>query len=511
MSVEAGPRTLDTLAAALGSAITPSERDGPIPRISRIVTRSGDATAGALFVAIRGTETDGHAFLEEAVRNGAAAAVVETGYRGDPGVPTVRVPDARRAVAELAAEWYGHPARGLRMVGITGSLGKTSTLAMVEAVLAEAGISAGSVGSLGVHVDGETIRTSGHTAPDPLFLHRELARLVDEGCDTVAMEVTSHALVQERVHGLRYDLGMFTNMVPLEHSEYHPTFRDYVAAKARFFAYLRPDAPFVYNHDDLVVRQLVRDSEVTPIGCGIGADADVAIEGTVMDAAGSSFDLVLRRPLPRADGGAVPRTRLSLGLQLLGHTNVSNAALAAAAGLALGATPAQVERALGGLAPQPRRMEVVHEGAFTVIDDTVGHPDSISAVLRVAREFEPRRVHVVFAVRGQRGARVNHHSATTLAVWARQIPLGTLVLTSSEEAADERNAVEAAEREACERALRDHGVAFAVERRLDQGVRAVLEAAGDGDLVLLLGAQGMDAGREVVRSWLRETGAIATG
>lgn len=500
---EAGPggRPLEALVSALYRPELGSGMSRP-RRISGITTRSDEVAPGSLFIAIRGTSADGHAFVDEAVRAGAAAVVVERDFAGDSDVPTIRVSDTRRAAAELAAAWYGNPARRLRLVGITGSLGKTSMLAMLEAILGAAGAKAGTLGSLGVHVDGTTRRDTATTAPGPLLLHRELARIVGEGCNLAAMEVTSHALVQERVHGLRFDLGVFTNLVPLEHSEYHDTFRDYVDAKRRFFRHLRPRAPLVYNIDSRIVRRVVHGAGARPIGCGTGRAAVVRIEPGRMDLDGSRFRLHVRRPLLDVEGREVPRDVLALEIRIPGYSNMTNAALAATAGLCLQAEPEAIRAGLMDLPPQPRRLEVVQREPFLVVDDTVGHPDSISALFQVVERIGAPRVHIAFAVRGQRGPRVNRQTAEALAIWSRQVPMGRLVVTRSEESADALNEVEPAELEAVESALRARGVDYAVRARLDGAVTEALEAAGQGELVLLLGAQGMDQGQEVARRWL---------
>jgi UDP-N-acetylmuramoyl-L-alanyl-D-glutamate--2,6-diaminopimelate ligase len=474
-------------------------------RVSSITTRSEEVVPGALFVALRGTRVDGHAFVDEAARRGAAAAVVEEDG-ADPGIPVFRVPDTRLALAALAAEWHGRPAERLSLVGITGTVGKTSTLAVLEALLAAAGVRVGTIGSLGVKVDGEPIERHGYTAPDPLLLHGEMARLVEEGCRLVAMEVTSHALVQERVAGLRYGLGIFTNLLPLEHAEYHGTFADYVRAKVRFFDHLEPGAPVVHNADDRAVRRVVRERPVTPVACGTARTATVRVEPESVSASGTKLVLNVRRPFPRMGGGEVAPVRIPVEMRLLGRSNLSNAALAATAALALGVGPDTVREVLAGLTPPRRRLEMLHRGRFLVIDDTVGHPDSVSALFEVVGRLEPRRIQVAFAVRGQRGPRINGHVGKALAIWAEQLPLGTLVLTRSAEAADERNRVEEREYAAFVRPLRAAGIPFTERERLDEAVPAALEAAEEGDIVLLLGAQGMDRGAEIARGWLGERG-----
>ena len=152
-------------------------------------------------------------------------------------------------------------------------------------------------------------------------------------------------------------------------------------------------------------------------------------------------------------------------------------------------------------------MQIVHDGRFLVIDDTVGHPDSISAVFEVVQRLAPRRVHIAFAVRGQRGTRINRQSARTLAIWCERDPPATLVITRSIEAADERNRVDDREMEAFTGVLRGKGVRHSTSDRLDQAIHGVMEAAEDDDLVLLLGAQGMDQGHDIMNAWLRGPGA----
>lgn len=493
------PRPLAELLRAVPDLRT-GGADLSVP-ITAVVSSSDEVAPGALFVALRGTRTDGHAFVDDALRRGAAALVVEDGgIRA--GVPVVVAADTRRALAAIAAEWHGRPADRLPLVGITGTVGKTSTLAVLEAILAAGETQVGTIGSLGVRVDGEPVERHGYTAPDPMLLHAELARLADGGASLVAMEVTSHALVQERVAGLTYGLGIFTNLLPLEHADYHGSFAGYVRAKSRFFDHLAEGAPVVYNADDRAVRRLVRERPVRPVGCGTARTADVRIEPEAVSAQGTRLVLNVRRPIPRPGGGEVAPQRIPLEMRLLGRSNLSNAALAATAALALGAEAETVRAVLAGLAPARRRMEVLHRGRFLVLDDTVGHPDSVSALFEVVGKLAPRRIHATFAVRGRRGPRINRENGRALATWAGQLPVETLVLTRSAEAADERNRVRDDEYEAFVAPLRDAGIAFEAREALDDAVHAVLERAGEGDAVLLLGAQGMDRGMEIARAWL---------
>lgn len=496
----AAPRPLAVLVPTLGDMPVPAEH-GEV-RIQRIVRDSRWAQPGDLFVAIRGANADGHDAIPDAVTRGAVAVVVEREV-ADPGVPVVRVANTRRAWAELAAAWYGHPTRRLPLVGITGTLGKTSVLKLLEAVLGEAGLRVGSIGSLGIRFGGE-VEETGHTVPDALVLQRAFARMVEGGAELAAMEVTSHALLQDRVHGLSFDLGIFTNLVPLEHMEYHGSFEQYARAKSLYFDHLKPGAPVVYAAGDRVVRALLEEREIPAIGCGAGDEAWIRVRQLGMDTERTRLSVRVQRPLPRLDGGPFAPAEFPLELRLLGRSHTSNVGLAATAALCLGAEVEAVQRALAAFPPPRRRMEILHRGRFTVLDDTVGHPDSISAVFEVAEQLAPRRIHAVVAVRGQRGEEINRRTAGAIAIWTERVPLASLIVTRSLEAADERNRVDPGEHAAFTDRLREGGYDFEEHERLEDAVRAVLERAGEGDLVLLLGAQGMDAGAEIVRRWLQE-------
>jgi UDP-N-acetylmuramoyl-L-alanyl-D-glutamate--2,6-diaminopimelate ligase len=445
---------------------------------------------GALFVAVPGEEEDGRTHADAAVAAGAIAVVSETAL--DVPVPVVLVPDARTALAELAAAWHGHPADAISLVGITGTLGKTSVLLMLVEILRAAGIGVGSIGSLGISYGGSTDVTP-NTTPGPLDVQAALAGTAATGGSVLAMEVTSHALVQGRVHGLLYDLGVFTNLAMLEHLEYHGSFRDYVAAKLRFFDHLKPEAPVIYPAGDRAVRAAVRRHTGPCIAVG-GRAAAVHVRRQKMSIRGTRVLLQIRRPLPRPGRPPLPPMTLPLELKALGRTNVANASLAAVAALSVGADPDIVSSALCGMEVPPRRLQIVRAAGPAVIDDTVGHPDSITGVFEVVRRLPHERLHVVFCIRGQRGAVINEHDAVALAIWSRQLDIHSLITTSAADTADERNRVTAEEESAFLRVVADAGLNHRHCDTLAGAVGLAARDAGVRDVVLLLGAQGMDAG-----------------
>ncbi|HEX7050820.1 MAG TPA: Mur ligase family protein [Longimicrobiales bacterium] len=494
-------RPLVHLLRAVAAADPPDAADSL--RVRRVVADAREVEPGDLFIAVRGHRTDGHYYVAEAVRRGAVAVVVDRDPGSATGVPVIHVPDTRRALAELAAAWHEQPARRLRVVGITGTFGKTGTLNMLEAILHHAGLRAGVIGSdfIGVRLPGAPHEPSRLTTPDPLALHETLARMVERGGEVCIMEVTSQGLVQERVHGLEFALGIFTCVAPLEHGDYHGSFRSYIEAKSRFFEHLAPGAPLVYPAGERVVRTLVEGLDVTPVRCGAGRGAGVRIRRRVVEAGQTRMLVEVARPLRTIDGGTVEPVRIPVTLRLLGRMNARNAALAATAALCLGAPPESVRDGLAAVPPPPRRLSLERRGRFHLLDDTATHPESLGVLFEVIGGIRHRRLHLVAAIRGGRGPEFNRHYGAALAIWSRRRPVYALTVTSSREAVDDADRVQPEERDAFLAELRDEAIVYAHRQRLDDAIRLALGRVGDGDLLVLIGTQGMHPGAELVRKW----------
>jgi UDP-N-acetylmuramoyl-L-alanyl-D-glutamate--2,6-diaminopimelate ligase len=485
---------LTELSRAVGGTVL-----GGDPEITGISHDSRRVRPGELFVAIPGARADGARFVRDALARGAAAIC---GGEAAEGVPSLVVADPREALGLLSAELQGHPARELLVVGITGSLGKTSTALLAQQALTASGIPTGVIGSLGIRYDGEVIET-GMTTPEAPAIHGALRAMRSRGARAAVMEVTSHSLLLRRVAGLELALGALTNLVPDEHLEFHPTPEHYIRTKLRFFELLRPGAPLIVNADDTIARQVTRelDRPVVDVSAGDSADAPVAVRDLRMSGRGSSFVLDVRCALPRPAGGELPPLSLEVRLPILGRQQVANAAIAATVALLAGGSPAGVATALSRATPMRRRMEVIHDAGPLILDDTVGHPESIAAVFEAGRAIPHERMRVVYAIRGLRGPTINERNALALA--AEVAAAGAdLVVTAAEDTADERNRVSDEEREVALGTLRAAGAPFTFEPRLATAVAEMLGRSGPRDLVLLLGAQGMDRGAELAKASL---------
>ena len=363
--------------------------------VAGITDDSRRVVAGGLFVAVQGAVDDGHRYLDGAARGGAAVVLVERPEATT--LPAFVVRDARRAAAVAAAAFFGDPAAGLTLIGVTGTNGKTTTVAMLRHLLDEPGAHAASVGTLGVLVGsaGKPLDGGGGlTTPGPVELQRVLRALADASVRTVAMEVSSHALEQRRIEGVRFAAAVFTNFTR-DHLDYHGTMDAYFAAKARLVAAIAPDGAAIVNADDLAWGALPPAPRV--VRWGIAADAAAASAGT-LDVAAVGV---------RADG-ATTRFALVAGgttsaacVPLVGDYNVANALGAAAAAWALGMTPEACTTRLASLPQVPGRLELLRTRPV-VLRDYAHTPDSLTRALAAVRPFARGRVIVVFGAGGDR-------------------------------------------------------------------------------------------------------------
>ena len=390
MSAPPGTST-DAVVEALERAGLLLGRGEDLPSfVSTITDDSRQAGRGALFVAVRGTARDGHEYLTAARGQGAAAAIVEDEERArQAGIPALVVREGRRAAAVAAAAFYGEPARRLRLIGVTGTNGKTTTVSILRHLLDEPEARAASIGTLGVLLGsaGEEVPGGGGlTTPGPVELQRLLRQLADAGARSVAMEVSSHSLDQRRVEGILYDAGVFTNLTR-DHLDYHGTFEAYFAAKALLVDHLKPDGAAVINADDPAWAQLGRLRRL--VSFGIHAEgADYRATDVAFTPRGSEFTLALDAPR---------RVRVPL----IGDFNVANALGAAVAAFVVGERAETIVERLATIPQVAGRLELINE-APTVLRDYAHTPDALERALQAVRPFTPGRLIVVFGAGGDR-------------------------------------------------------------------------------------------------------------
>lgn len=326
---------------------------------------------GDCFFAIVGTQADGHAYIDAAVRRGAAAVVCERLPEAQAdGVAYVVVKDSAGAMADLAAAFYGHPSRALKLVGITGTNGKTTTVTLLYDLVRALGYRAGLISTVVYRIDGREIEAT-HTTPDPIRLNAMMREMVDAGCDYCFMECSSHAIAQERIRGLDFAGGIFSNITH-DHLDYHKTFAEYIRAKKRFFDALPREAFALTNADDRNGAVMVQNTAARVSSYSLRAMAD--FRGRIVEMHPDGM-------LLRVDGQEV-------WVALLGRFNAYNLLAVYGAARLLGFGRDEVLRVLSTLQPVNGRFEVVRAANGTVaIVDYAHTPDALENVLQTVGEL----------------------------------------------------------------------------------------------------------------------------
>ena len=443
------------LSRLLGEVETRAVRGDPDR--AEIVAIGHDSTSvvpGTLFCCVVGARSDGHEFAAAAVEAGAAALVVERFV--DVPVPQVLVDEVRTRMAQLAAALYAHPSRRMAVVGVTGTNGKTTTTHFLRSVLEAAGRRAAVIGTLSGGFSRSGGRSGPGTTPAAPELQAHLAELADEGFDSVAMEVSSHAMVQHRVDGVRFAVAVFTNLSQ-DHLDFHGTIEDYFGAKASLFVPERAEVG-VINADDAWGRRLLETARLPTRPFSMADATDLSY-----DRLGTSF---------RWEGQAVR-------LRIAGPVNVANALAAAAAARELGVAAGAVAGGLSNVASVPGRNEPVDRGQpFSVLVDYAHTPDALEQTLAGARRMAgPGRVLVVFGCGGDRD-RVKRPLMGEVAARLADLAVLTTDNPRSEDPAAIAEQVRAGVR-------RPEILVEEPDRRA--AIALALEAAQPGDVVVLAG------------------------
>lgn len=385
--------TFATMLQALEGRVQILERRGDLNiAVKEITDDSRAVSAGSLFVAVTGERVDGHQFVPAAVSRGAGGLVaqqlIETG-----DVPFAYVTDSRKALGLLASHFYGDPSSRLRMVGVTGTNGKTTTTYICKAFLEAVGGRAGLIGTVGYQI-GETRIPAAHTTPGALELQQLLAKMVTHGCTTAVMEVSSHALAQNRTSGCEYDVAVFSNLTQ-DHLDFHGSMEAYFQAKLRLFTGLiggkKGNKRAIVNVDDSYGPRIVEQCPVPVWTYALKAKADLRAEDVCLSLQGTRFTAV------------TPQGNFRIESRLVGEHNVYN--LLAAIGVALheGATSDQIHHAVTQVMNVPGRFERVVAGQpFTVIVDYAHTEDALTRLLKAAEAVKAGRIITVFGCGGDR-------------------------------------------------------------------------------------------------------------
>jgi UDP-N-acetylmuramoyl-L-alanyl-D-glutamate--2,6-diaminopimelate ligase len=359
-------------------------------QVQAIAYDSRRVVPGSVFVALRGVHADGTAFARDAATRGAALIVAETPAPAGARTPWLQVPDARLALASLAAAFQGDPSHELLLVGITGTNGKTTVSYLLESIFEAAGVKCGRIGTIGYRV-GDQETDAARTTPEAPDLQKLLREMVKAGTGACAIEVSSHALALKRVDGLRFRAAIFTNLTR-DHLDFHRDMEDYFQAKRRLFELLPPEGVAVINADDRRGASLVGVAGRTVAYAIDAAQADVRSASLAISLQGLAFEVL------------TPRGTLHVRSQLVGRPNAYNILAAIATAVALDLPFDAIERGVAALTSVPGRFQLVStaEDDVRVVVDYAHTDDALKNLLETARPIAGGRVITVFGCGGDR-------------------------------------------------------------------------------------------------------------
>ena len=449
-------------------SISPAEVRGSLDKdVTSVVIDSRQVSAGSLFIALRGTQADGHGFVGKAVEQGAAAVMVCQDVPAEvlrPNVTVVRVPDTEACVGPVATAFYGYPSEQLTLVGVTGTNGKTTIATVLYEMFRTLGYKAGLCSTVCNYIDGRAVPAD-HTTPDPITLNRLLAEMVSAGCTYAFMECSSHAIQQKRIGGLHFAGGIFTNLTR-DHLDYHKTFENYRDAKKAFFDGLGRDAFALTNADDRNGMVMVQNTAATVRTYSVRTAADFkgrileeSIEGMLLD----------------MDGREV-------SVRFVGRFNVQNLLAVYGAAVLLGQEPDEVLRALSALHPVNGRFETIRSPkGYSAVIDYAHTPDALQNVLQAIREVLRGKGHII-TVCGAGGNRDKGKRP----LMAREAVRGSdrVIITSDNPRFEEPEAIIADMVAGLDDEERTHAVCI-TDRR--EAIRAAVMMAQPGDVILVAG------------------------
>jgi len=360
-------------------------------QVSGITADSKRVKKNFIFVAVKGVQLDGSKFIDEALARGARFIVCDAGVKLNCSVSAefIKVKDTRLALAELAASFYKNPSKKLKVIGITGTNGKTTITYLLEALLKEAALCPGVIGTINYRFKHKIIPAK-NTTPGPVELQSMLAEMAKKGVAYLAMEVSSHALDQERVEGIDFHSAIFTNLTQ-DHLDYHKNFKNYFLAKAKLFKRISPKSFAVINNDDKYSVRLKKNTPAKIITYGIKNKADLMAKDIKFEVRHTEFNLCFRAK------------QIKFRIKLIGRHNIYNVLGACAWGLKAGLGLKVIKSALEKFSCVPGRLERIDSPqGFFVFIDYAHTPDALKNALQTLRQLSPSRIITLFGCGGER-------------------------------------------------------------------------------------------------------------
>lgn len=431
--------------------------------ILNVTYSSNEKTEKGLFFCVVGARFDAHDFAADAVKNGCVALVVK--HWVDLDVPQILVSNDRAAMARITASFFGHPGKQMKLIGFTGTKGKTTTTYLLKSILEKSGMKCGLIGSTGAMIGNRHLEGN-LTTPDPIDLQKMLRKMADEGVEAVCMEISAHAIAMHRLDGMIFDVGCYTNLSQ-DHLDYFETMQRYFETKKQFFTSgMVLNAAF--NADDETSAGIIKDISIPHITYGIVEDTDLYARDIEITENGVNFNL-----------GFQSTETMPVNLKLTGRFNVYNALAAASCAMILGVPEDKIRSGLEAVTNVPGRIEMLQTGTpYKVLLDYSHSPNALENILTTVRQFTKGRVIALFGCGGDRdkGKRpMMGEIGGRLADYC--------ILTSDNPRSEDPMTILAA----IEKGIKPTGKPYTVIENRREAIRAALEMGREGDIIVLAG------------------------
>jgi UDP-N-acetylmuramoyl-L-alanyl-D-glutamate--2,6-diaminopimelate ligase len=461
--------------------------------IKSIAYHSKKATLNSIYVAIKGFITDGHKYIEDALNNGAKAAIVEEFV--DVNIMQIKVKDSRRALSLISDIFYNSPTKKMKVIGITATNGKTTTSFLVETILRNTDIKTGLIGSV-MNKIGDKIEIAELTTPESLDLQEKFYNMQKHNIDTCVMEVSSSALELNRVADVDYDIVSFANLAR-EHIDQHGSFKNYWMAKSSLIKNAKEEAVAILNIDYEMISSLKYNTRADVITFSInGNKADVLCRNIELVGGRAKFRVIIDEDI-KFKNVNIGKDEFDVELNIPGYHSIENAMASICIALAFGVDREIIINTLKEFKGVERRFEFIYEGDYIIIDDHFANLKNINSTLESISDMDKNKFHIVYAIRGNRGPTVNRENAKALISWKDKLGIEKVIATRSVGDVTQKDEVKPIEEEVFKEEILNAGIPLEIYDTIYDAIKKAIDEVQKGDIILLAGCQGMDMGAKI--------------
>ncbi len=472
--------------------------------ITGITNDSRKVSKGDIFVAYKGINDDGHKYIQEAIEKGAGAIIAEKSINNSR-IPYVKVKDGRNALAKVSAVLNGHPSNKMKVTGITGTNGKTTTTFILDHILKCDGKKTGLLGTVYNKISDKCIMNSSMTTLTAPELHRTLKDMYESKVNYVNMEVSSHSLKEKRVDGVDFNIAGITNF-SFDHLDYHPSRHDYFLSKSRLFKLLEPEDFAIFNADDPILLDFCNRTKAKIITYSLDYEHPmIKVSNLVLKGNTSEFSLKVNEDITTLNDKIIYPGNYSFSLPLPGKHNVYNAVLATISACILGVNLHDISEYLTTFKGLFRRFEPVYTESYNIIDDFAHNPASIKAALETVGTLTYNSLILVFGIRGGRGTKINERNAQTLSMYLNKLAFKKLIVTCCEDVDENTDTYKASKVNDSEARAFFKSLTVSAPgkisscQNLEPALKEALDLAKKNDIILILGGHGMDNAQAILK------------